>query len=406
MIDNQVFLGQQPIVNRNRELVAYEFLFRSNKTNAATVHDDVAASATVIQSVFSDLGLQAALGEKQGFINLPEALLMSDVIEILPKERVVLEILETVQFTPQVLARCQQLRAAGYSLALDDVVGLTEELKALLPLVKLVKIDVLALSREEVIDLVHELRPYNVTLLAEKVETLEQFNFCRDIGCDLFQGYFFAKPTILTGRSVQPSTLALLNLLGLIVADAEVEDLEHALKQAPSLALRLLKMANSVAFGVARKISGLREAIRMLGRVQLSRLVQITLFTQQNGAAVTDDPVLQTAAVRGQMMEELVGALGWPALRDRAFMVGMLSLVDTLFHQPMMVVLNLLNLEESVQNALLHRSGKLGTLLRLVEVSENADGEAAMALLQNFPQLDFAQFNRAQVEALKWANSL
>jgi c-di-GMP-related signal transduction protein len=406
MIDNQFFLGRQPIVDRNRELVAYELLFRASKANSATILDDVAASATVIQYAFSDLGLQAALGDKQGFINLPAALLMSDVVEMLPQERVVLEILETVQLTPSVLARCQQLRAAGYMLALDDVVDLTEEKKAVLPLVKLVKLDVLALRQEEVVDLVSNLRPYGITLLAEKVETLEQYNFCRDIGCDLFQGYFFAKPIILTGRSIQPSALALLKLLSLIVADADVEELEHALKQAPSLTLRLLMMANSAAVGMTRKVSSLREAIFMLGRVQLSRLVQIMLFAQQSGTAVTSDPVLQTAVVRGRLMEGLAGALGWSALRDRAFMVGMLSLVDTLFHQPLTEVLDLLNLEESLQNALLHRSGNLGILLQLVEASENADGEAAMTLLQHFPGVDFDQFNRVQVEALKWANNI
>jgi c-di-GMP-related signal transduction protein len=406
MIDNRFFLGRQPIVGRNLELVAYELLFRANKANAATILDDVTASATVIQNMFSDLGLQTALGDKQGFINLPETLLMSDVIEMLPQDRVVLEILETVQLTPSVLTRCQKLRAAGYMLALDDVVDLTEAQKAILPLVKLVKLDVLALRQEEVVDLVRDLRPYGVTLLAEKVETLEQYHFCREIGCDLFQGYFFAKPIILTGRSVQPSALALLKLLGLIAADAEVEELEHALKRAPSLALRLLKMSNSAAFGTVRKVSSLRQAILMLGRVRLNCLVQVMLFAQQNGTTMTSDPLLQTAVVRGRLMEGLAGALGWSTLRDRAFMVGMLSLIDTLFHQPMTEVLGLFNLEESLQNALLHRTGELGTLLHLVTASENADGEAAMALLEHFPQLDFDQFNRAQVEALKWANNI
>jgi c-di-GMP-related signal transduction protein len=406
MSNHQFFLGRQPIVGRDLELVAYEFLFRNNQINAAAVFDDVSASATVIQHMFADLGLKAALGDKQGFINLPEALLMSDAIEMLPQERVVLEILETVQLTPGVLTRCQELREAGYMLALDDVVELGDAQKAVLPLVHMVKLDVLALGREEVADLVGTLRPYNITLLAEKVETLEQYHFCRDLGCDLFQGYFFAKPIILTGKSVQPSTMVLMKLLGLIAADVEVEELERALKHAPGVALRLLKMANSAAFGAVRTISSLRQAIVMLGRVRLNRLVQVMLFSQQNGTAATSDPLLQTAVVRGRLMEGLAGALGWAKLRDRAFMVGMLSLVDTLFHQPMTEVLGLLNLEDSVRDALLHRSGELGSLLALVTASENAEGGAAMALLQDFPQLDFEQFNRAQIEALKWANSI
>ena len=170
--------------------------------------------------------------------------------------------------------------------------------------------------------------------------------------------------------------------------------------------LRLLKTVNAAAFGMKKTVSTLREAIFMLGRVRLSRLVQIMLFAQQSDVAIAADPVLQTAIVRARLMEELADALDWAALRDRAFMVGMLSLIDTLFHQPMTEVLDLFNLEERLQDALLHRIGDLGTLLQLVTASENADGEVAIALLKHFPQLDFNLFNRAQVEALKWANNI
>ncbi len=406
MTDTQFFLGRQPILGRNRDLVAYELLFRSSMTNAAMVLDDVAASATVIQHTFSDLGMKLALGDKQGFINLPTSLLMSDLIEILPPERIVLEILESVSLTPEVLARCRQLQEMGYRLALDDVVGLTPEKQAILPLVKLVKLDLMALRREEIVDLVHELRPYGVTLLAEKVETSEQYEFCRELGFDLFQGYFFAKPAILTGRMVPPSSLALLKLLGLIVADADADELELALKQAPSLTLRLLKMVNAAAFGATKKIATLREAIFMLGRLKLGRLVQIMLFAQQSGAAMTSDPTLQTAMVRARLMEGLADALGWTKLRDRAFMVGMLSLIDIVFQQPMTDLLALINLEESLQQAIMQRSGPLGSLLQLVTASEIEDGAHIPALLPQFPQLQADEFNRLQVEALNWANHI
>jgi c-di-GMP phosphodiesterase len=406
MTDTQFFLGRQPIVGRDRELVAYELLFRSSMANAATVLDDVAATATVIQHTFSDLGMPLALGDKQGFINLPASLLMGDLIEVLPPERVVLEILESVTLTPEVLGRCRQLQEAGYRLALDDVVGLTPEIQAVLPLVGLVKLDMMALRQEEIIDLVRDLRPSGVTLLAEKVETLEQYAFCRDLGFDLFQGYFFAKPVILTGRTVPPSSLALLRLLGLIAADADADELEQALKQAPGLTLRLLKTVNAAAFGMKKKVATLREAIFMLGRLRLSRLVQIMLFAQQSGLPVAADPVLQTAIVRARLMEGLADALGWTALRDRAFMVGMLSLIDIVFQQPMADLLALINLEESLQTAIMARSGPLGRLLQLVMASETADGAQLPSLLPQLPQLQADQFNQLQVEALDWANHI
>ncbi|MBV8658236.1 MAG: EAL domain-containing protein, partial [Burkholderiales bacterium] len=202
MTTPQFFLGRQPIVGRNRELVAYELLFRSGQDNQAQVADDVAASAAVMQHAFTGLGLQAVLEDKLGFINLSESLLMSDVIEVLPRDRVVLEILETVPLTAAVVERCRALRAAGYRLALDDVIRFDEAQRAILPLIEVVKLDVLAMDREETERVVRALRPFNVRLLAEKIDSPSQHDFCHALGCDLFQGYFFAKPTILTGRPV------------------------------------------------------------------------------------------------------------------------------------------------------------------------------------------------------------
>jgi EAL and modified HD-GYP domain-containing signal transduction protein len=144
----------------------------------------------------------------------------------------------------------------------------------------------------------------------------------------------------------------------------------------------------------------------MLGRVRLSRLVQIMLFAQQSGAAVASDPLLQTAIVRGRLMEGLADVLGWTALPERAFMVGMLSLVDAVFQQPMTDLLALINLEESLQNAILHHNGQLGTLLQLVVASESPDDAATLALLPHFPGLTAEQFNRLEVEALQWANTV
>lgn len=406
MMDNQFFLGRQPIVGMQRELVAYELLFRSSRTNAALILNDVSASAAVIQYAFSDLGVQSALGEKSGFINLSEALLMSDIIEILPRDRVVLEILETVAITPEVLARCRQLKNAGYTLAMDDVMGLSEAQKSMLPLMSFVKVDVLTMVRTDVAALVRDLKSFEVTLLAEKIDTDEQYAFCRDLGFHLFQGYFFAKPVILSGRSVQPSAQVLIKLLGLIAADAEIEELEEVLKHAPDLTLRLLRLANSAAFNRAHKVTTVRSAILMLGRLQLSRLVQIMLFAQHSGNSIARDPIIQTAAVRGRLMEGMAAALGWANIRDQAFMVGMLSLADTLFGQSRPDVLALLNLEQSLQEALLTYTGRLGALLRLVETSERPDGGNILSQMTKLGLSDFDQFNRSQVEALKWASAL
>jgi EAL and modified HD-GYP domain-containing signal transduction protein len=403
--EDTFFLGRQPIIGRHRDLVAYELLFRSSTMNAATIIDDVAASAAVIQHAFSDLGMTGALGDRLGFINISEGLLMSDVIEVLPPERVALEILETVRFTPEVVARCRQLKQAGYTLALDDVVAITPECSLLLPLIDIVKLDLLAMKRAEIPDMVANLRPYGVKVLAEKVETEDQYDFCRNLGFDLFQGYFFAKPAILKGRMVTPQALVLLRILALTAADAELDELERTLKEAPDLMLRLLNMANARLLPSSPKIFSIRNAIIVLGRAQINRFVQIMLFAQQSGGSIASDPLVQTAVMRGCLMEGLAVARGWSAIKDRAFMVGMLSLVDALFGQPLADIVARLNLEEELQKALLWHEGQLGMLLHLAEASEGA-GQAAVALMQQLNLDELRQFNRVQVEAFKWASKL
>ena len=222
---NEFFLGRQPIVGRERELVAYELLFRAGENRAPPVFDDEAATAAVIQHTLFDLGIEQALGAKRGFINVSEKLLMSEVVEALPSESLALEILETVALTDEVAARCAHLRSAGFMLALDDVVGLSEGHRKILPFVHVVKVDLLAMEARDLPGLVKELRHFNVKLLAEKVETLAQYRACHELGFDLYQGYFFAEPVILSGRVIKPSTMALVKLTRLLAADAETEAL-------------------------------------------------------------------------------------------------------------------------------------------------------------------------------------
>jgi EAL and modified HD-GYP domain-containing signal transduction protein len=404
---NEFFLGRQPIVGRERELVAYELLFRAGENRAPLVFDDEAATAAVIQHTLFDLGVEQALGAKRGFINVSEKLLMSEVVEALPSESLALEILETVALTDEVAARCAHLRSAGFMLALDDVVGLSEGHRKILPFVHVVKVDLLAMEARDLPGLVKELRHFNVKLLAEKVETLAQYRACHELGFDLYQGYFFAEPVILSGRVIKPSTMALVKLTCLLAADAETEALEDVLKRAPDVALRLLRIANSVAFNPAQnKIANVRHAIVVLGRMELSRLVQIMIFSEQSKLDAGADPLVQLAAARGRMMEGLARLLGWSRLKDHAFMVGMLSLADVLFGAPAAEVARIFNLDETLREALCEHTGPLGNLLRLVKMSEREEADMAWELLQPLGSIGPDQYNRLQADAMAWAARL
>jgi len=404
---DQLFLGRQPILDREQRLHAYELLFRSGSRNFAEVTDGVQATATVIANAFSELGIEAALGSHRGFINVDEAFLFSDMLELLPRHAVVLEILETVLPTPAVVERCAALKAAGFTLALDDVIQLEPEFADLLALVEIVKVDIQPLSRVRLMQLVMKLKPLGKQLLAEKVDSREQMEQCLKLGFSLFQGYYFAKPTIIAGKKLDHSQLSLMKLMGLLLSDADTSELEAALKPEPGLSINLLRMTNSVGAGCTEKITSLGHAITVLGRRQLQRWLQLLVFAS-GSQGNTDNPLLMMAATRGRLMELLAGEVrpGDSILSDQSFMAGIMSLMPALVGLPIAEVIAPLSLTGNIRDALCDGGGLLGALLHIAECSENGDIAALSKALAELPALSPKAINRAQTQALQWANDI
>lgn len=404
---DQLFLGRQPILDRDQRLIAYELLFRDSTYNAANVTDDLTASATVVANAFTELGLGDALGSCRAFINVDLEFLFNDIIELLPPQSVVLEILETVPPTEGVIARCQTLKNAGFILALDDFIQFEPEYVDLIHIVDIIKVDIQPLNQPELAQLVAQLKPFGKQLLAEKVDSRERMEECLQLGFSLFQGYYFAKPTILAGKKMGHSLQLLMKLFGLLLADAETAELEKTLKQAPDLIINLLRMTNSVSAGCSRTISSLGQAITLLGRRQLERWLQLLVFTsgKQSGTA---NPLLIMAATRARLMELLAGELhrGKQSSADHAFMVGIMSLMPALIGLPMEEIIAPLGLVDSVKEALTSGEGELGYMLKITESCETGDSSQLKQNLQKLPGLGIKALNHAQTQALQWANNI
>jgi EAL and modified HD-GYP domain-containing signal transduction protein len=412
-----VFLSRQPILDRQQGLFAYELLFRSasaEKGKFASFIDGNPAAAAVIVNTFSELALGEALGMYQGFIKVDHGLLFSDLIKALPPHTVVLEILDTVAQTPEMIDHCEQLRQAGYVLATQvrpespDIDG-----KPLLKIVEVVKVDISQVEPERLKQLVPALKPLRKTLLAEKVESDAQMRLCRELGFDLFQGYYFARPTVTEGKRLQSSETALLRLLGLISQDADTVEIEAVFKQEPMLTISLLRLTNSAGSGLATRITSLRQAITLLGRRQLLRWLQLLLYSHSgaSGSASAVNPLLQLAATRGRLMELLVDHT--PEVKqcgrdlvDQAFMVGILSLMPTMLGAGFNATLAQLPLAAPVIDALSGHLGVLGDLLTLVEALEDDAPQKAVAVLQRLPDIETASANSCLARALNWANNL
>lgn len=408
---SNLFLGRQPILDGNQQLLAYELLFRNSLHNQASVSDQVQATATVITNAFSELAIGNALGACRGFINVDRDFLFSDMIELLPKDSVMLEILESIEPDGEVVQRCRELHEKGFRFALDDITALDETYDELLRLVDVVKVDLPQISDAQIRVLVDRVRPTGAQLLAEKVDTREQMEFCRSLGFSLFQGYYFARPTIIAGKKLDHSQLALMRLTTLLLEDAETSELESVFKQEPGLTVNLLRLTNSVACRPQTRITSLRHAITMLGRRQLQRWLQLLLFANPNGGGVT--PLLLLAATRGRLMELLAERLRGQGgdLPDQAFMTGIVSLMPALLGQSMADLLAQLPMPKSIVQALLppagdEAPGALGRLLRLAEASEGGSPEEIESALPALPGLNVGTLNLALTQALAWANRI
>ena len=355
------------------------------------------------------------LGNYRGFIKVDQGLLFSDMITALPANAVVLEILENNMPIADVVARCEQLRQAGFSLAVRERPDSPDKDRSLHKLARFIKVDISPLSPEKLESLLLNLKPLGKTLIAEKVEQNEQMQRCNTLGFDLFQGYYFAHPTVIQGRSLQTSELSLLRLLALLSQDADSAEIEKVLKQEPVLTMNLLRLTNSAGSRVSTRITSLRHAITLLGRRQLSRWLQLLIYSGRSGSAKAVNPLLQLAATRGRLMELLAdrphgGTAGSRELIDQAYMVGILSLMPALLGVQMADILTHLPVATPVFEALGEHNGLLGDLLSLVELLEDSssasDNARMQSILERFPAIDAAYANSSLARALNWANSL
>lgn len=407
MGEEKFFLGRQPILDRSQNIVAFELLFRSAEKAYADFTNQTHASASVILNALTDFGIDNVVGRHKGFFNVNTDMLMSDTLELLPKDHVVIELLENLEINEQVITRCHELKEKGFMLAADDHTY-SPEYEPLYKIIDIIKVDILERPLDQLPAMLGQLGRWRFTFLAEKVETREQYDACAAMGFELFQGYYFSRPVVLKQNRIDAGRTTLLKLLNQLQLEAELADIENSFRESPYLIYGLLRLVNSVAFGVREKVRSVRHAIMVLGRQQLKRWVVLALYAGQDAPAM-GSPLLELASVRGRLMEVMVRQMTLYTKDrdsgDRAFITGVLSLVDVLFSTALEEVISTLNLTEDIRTALLYREGFLGTLLQIAELMEKADFNAAEELLSQV-HLSTGQLAEAQLETIAWSKGL
>jgi EAL and modified HD-GYP domain-containing signal transduction protein len=404
------YLGRQPVLDRNQALYGYELLFRSagqgeGASAVAGSPGGISATAAVIAHV-AQLGLARAIGDATCFLNVDRDVLFSDIFAFLPRERTVLEIVGAMDPDDAVLARMQELAGHGFRFALDGIGGDSARLQRLLPLAAFVKLDLRSTRRDALSGLVARLQGLGKTVIAEKVETRDEYHACLDAGFNYFQGFYFARPALLGGRKLSPSQTAVLSLMSLVISDVDNADIERAVKRDVTLALNLLRLVNTPAVGAPQRIDSIGQALLVLGRRQLQRWLQIMLYAEPGTRGHNQTPLLMLATTRGRLMELLAQRLrpGQRYLGDIAFTVGIMSLMDVLFCIPMADIVEQIPVSDEIRAALLTRQDFFGGLLKLAESIEQSDDD----VLPSLQDLAISGDDMVELEmsAFQWSDSV
>ena len=396
----RVYVARQPILDRNGKIFGYELLFRSGFTDKALISDGTSATARVVESLLNIFGFKALLGNKMGFVNVgtPEEILK--IIDLLPPQQIGFEILEGVFFNSYFQETLSEIKEKGYTLALDDFKPGKEQ-NPHLEVVDFVKIDVIEFRGERLRDVVEGIKnSFNVKLIAEKVEDYEMFRFCEELGFEYFQGYFFQEPQIMTSRAIEPQHTALIRLYNMLSMGKEIDEIESVFKKFSDMSIKLLQLVNSAYFAIRQPVKSIRHAILMLGYKNLLKWILLLMYSL-NEDDISSSPLFEEASIRGFFMERLADMLSQGRdEKEEAFMVGVLSLMDVLLGVPMESVVDDLNLDQRVKDALLRRRGILGDMLTIVENVQRGQ-MAKIQDLQSKYGLTSSDLLHLQTEALK-----
>ena len=395
-----VFVARQPIFRKNRHVYGYELLYRSSTENVFDGTAADVATARVIVNAFLTIGAEQLLNGKPAFINFDATLLTLAYSALLPPASAVIEILEQIDPTPEVLAACKALKGRGYKLALDDFTS-AGDIGPWLEVVDIVKVDFRATNDLMRRQLVKTCKARTIQTLAEKLETQAEFDQAVGQGYDYYQGYFFAKPTIVRGRSIPDAKLSLLQLLR-EVSQEEVnfDHVEKVLQRDVSLVYKLLRYVNSPLFAWQGNIKSVRHAMTLLGQEELRKWVCLLLISGLGSDAVPE--LLVKCLVRARFAELLAPKMG--SRKATAFLLGLLSHLDALLGCPMEEAVAGLNLDQALANALHGRStDNLGHLHTLLDVYENADRIRLHAIAEEY-HLKAADVRDAYFSAVSWAD--
>ncbi|CQR70744.1 EAL domain protein [Sporomusa ovata DSM 2662] len=401
---NEIHVARQPIFDTALNVFAYELLFRSNFINMYDGTDGDQATHSVIANSFLLIGMETLTNGKKAFINFTANSLQNNIPAMLPKKLVAVEILEDIIPNEKILRVCKKLKQDGYLLVLDDFVFKPQFLP-FIELADIIKVDFRTTPRNERQQLIRRLQNYRVKFLAEKVETQEEFQDARSMGYSYFQGYFFCKPSVLSGKNLPAYKANHLHILQEINRpELELSQIEYIIKRDVSLSYKLLRFINSAFFGFKSTISSLRQALTLLGQKELIKWVSIVAL--KGIADNKPGELILESLIRARFSEILASGKMMKHRVADAFLMGMFSHIDVLLDRPLQEILDEIRLDEEIKYALLDIApNQFSILYKLIQTYEKGDWEAYSGYAKEL-ELNEQTVLKAYRESLVWAHDL
>jgi c-di-GMP-related signal transduction protein len=399
----EVYLARQPIFNRLKQIFAYELLFRDGLSNAFPQIDGDAASSKVLSNSFFCMGTDQITGGKKTFINFTRELLVQKIPLLFPRENLVVEILENILPTADVILACKEMAAAGYQLALDDFV-FDPSLEPLIAMAKIIKIDIRMTPGDQAKAILERLSDYPVKFLAEKVETYEEYETYLEMGFDYFQGFFFSKPQILTARDISPSKLSLLQIMAEVNRhEMQISAVEKMISRDVSVSLKLIRYINSPYYSRGQEISSIQQAILRLGEAGIRRFIPIIIMS----AFAEDKPheLIRASVIRARFCELLCKNTTKRLKSPELFTLGLFSLIDAIMDEQMDIVLEKLPFSNGIRNALISGTGEMAEYLKLVQAYETGDWITVSRFADSIG-MEQDQIPVLYLDAVVWADTL
>jgi c-di-GMP-related signal transduction protein len=397
------YVARQPILDIEQQVVAYELLFRDGQSNSFPDIDPNQATSNILTNNHLTLGLEQVTGNLPAYINFHADALIFHFPSSLDPNNVVLEILEDVPITDELLLACKSLHEKGYKLALDDF-DFDAKWEAFYPIVDIIKIDVLQFSILEISKLVRKISGLDITLLAEKVETLQQFEKLKMLGFTLFQGYFFAKPEMLKQRKITTSKQNILELISQAnQIDLDIQRISEIFSIDPGLTYKLLRFINSPSYGSSQEITSLKHALVYIGQVELKKFIALLAMSDLNSDK--NPEILRLSLARAKFCEQIARARFENENPPKAFLTGILSLIDGILDHELEQVLDVLPIHEEIKSALKNETCDLGNYLLLVKNIEKGlwkEGEVIADIIGLDSEICFEAYSKS----LSWADEM